>query len=412
MSSARPKVLYVVHRVPYPPDKGDRIRSYHLLRYLARRADVHLACLADEPVSAATFAQLQRLCDRVAVVHLGGWSRWLRAAGSLLWGGCLSEGAFHSPALVRQLRSWANDTKYHVVLASASSVAAYLRIGEFADVPAVVDLVDVDSQKWLDYAAAGRGWRAWVHGLEGRRLRKRERWLAGWARAVSVVSEHEAELCRGCAPSARVHVVPNGVDTEYFVPVESTVDEQGCVFVGALDYPPNIDAACWFTREVWPAIHARHREARLRLVGRKPVRAVRALRSVSGVDVVGGVADVRPHVAPAAVAVAPLRLARGVQNKVLEAMAMGRPVVASPAALAGLGHRPGLPVVSAQAAQEWIDVLDELLPDVLRRRELGSAGRRYVLRHHDWDRCLNPFAELLGLGSGEANPAYRAATVA
>jgi hypothetical protein len=153
----RPVVLYVVHRVPYPPDKGDRIRAYHVLRYLVRHADVHLACLADETLAPDTQAALQRLCARVAVVPLGRRTRWLWAIGSLAAGRSISEGAFHSPALVRLLRQWARQTTFRAALASASSVSPYLRMPELRGVPAVVDLVDVDSQKWLDYAASCRG---------------------------------------------------------------------------------------------------------------------------------------------------------------------------------------------------------------------------------------------------------------
>jgi sugar transferase (PEP-CTERM/EpsH1 system associated) len=398
VTGSRPTLLYVVHRVPYPPDKGDRIRAYNLLRHLSARADIHLACLADEQVPDATLAALDRLCSRVAVVPLGRRSRWLWALRSLASGGCLSEGAFYVPRLVGVLRNWARDTDYHAALASASSVAPYLRVGTLAAVPAVVDVVDVDSQKWLDYAAAGAGPRAWVHRLEGHRLRRRERALAGWARAVTVVSEHEARLYGGFVPPDKVHAVPNGVDAEYFVPQDPGEGGCGCVFVGALDYRPNVDAACWFARQVWPQIHERHPSARLRLVGRKPVGEVRALGSVPGVDVVGQVPDVRPHVAGAAVAVAPLRIARGVQNKVLEAMAMGRVVVASPAALAGLAQHPDLPAVRAETTDEWVRCVGELLDDASRRLRLGVAGRQYVLRHHDWGRCLAPFADLLGLG--------------
>jgi sugar transferase (PEP-CTERM/EpsH1 system associated) len=402
--SPRPAILYVVHRVPYPPDKGDRIRAYHLLRHLAERADVHLACLADEPVSEPTRAALEGLCARVAVVPLGRWSRWLWALLAAGTGGSISEGAFHSPALLRVVRRWEAEVPFRAALASASSVAPYLGILELRHVPAIVDLVDVDSQKWLDYAAAGRGPRSWVYRLEGRRLRRREQALAGWVRAVTVVSEHEAALYRGLMPGGPVHVVPNGVDHVYFHPPASRPEENGCVFVGALDYRPNVDAACWFAREVWPAVHARHPAARLRLVGRRPAPEVCCLAAIAGVEVVGQVPDVRPYVAAAAVAVAPLRIARGVQNKVLEAMAMARPVVASPQALAGLGDRPDLPALRAEGPCEWAGLVGSLLDDEDQRRQLGAAGRRYVERHHHWEHCLGAFLPLLGL-EADAAPA-------
>jgi sugar transferase (PEP-CTERM/EpsH1 system associated) len=393
----RPNILYLVHRVPYPPDKGDRIRSYHLLRYLSRRASVHLACLADEPVAAETTGVLKALCARLAVVPLGNWSRWLRAPGALLSGRTISEGVFHSPALVDVVRGWARETRFHVSLASASSMVPYQRLDELRQVPAVVDLMDVDSQKWLDYAAAERGLKARLYETEGRRLRELEQTLPSWARAVTLVSDAEADLFRQFCSWDGVHAVTIGVDLDYFRPPDPAPEESGCVFVGALDYRPNVDAACWFSKEIWPSIRRRHPGARLRLVGRQPVREVSRLAQIAGVEVVGQVPDVRPYLAEAAVAVVPLRLARGIQNKVLEAMAMAKPVVVSPQALTGLGSRLDLPALVASDRAEWVDHMDRLLNNASLRRQLGAAGRSYIETYHDWERCLEPFGPLLGL---------------
>jgi polysaccharide biosynthesis protein PslH len=393
----RPNVLYLVHRVPYPPDKGDRIRTYHLLRYLARRSAVHLACLADEPVPQETLTVLRGVCARLAVVPLGKRTRLLRAAGSFLRGRTISEGVFHSPALVQVLGDWARETPFHVALASASSLIPYLRSNELRQVPAVVDLIDVDSQKWFDYAAAGGGLRALLYRTEGRRLRALEQTLPLWARAATVVSEPEADLFQQFCPWAGIHAVANGVDLDYFRPPTPVPAENGCVFVGALDYPPNVDAACWFGKEVLPLIHRRHPGACLRLVGRQPLPEVRRLANVPGIEVVGQVPDVRPYVAGAAVAVVPLRIARGLQNKVLEAMAMGKPVVASPQALTALRDKPDLPALTAAEPREWVEQVTHLLDNTSLRRELGTAGRRYVEASHDWERCLEPFEALLGL---------------
>jgi sugar transferase (PEP-CTERM/EpsH1 system associated) len=394
--SDAPDLLYVVHRTPFPPDKGDRIRAYHVLRHLAGRARVHLACLADEPVPEADRRALEGLCARLAVVPVGGPGRWLRAAAAVALGGTASVAAFRSRALRAVLRGWARQTRFAAALASASSVAPYLARA-VPDVPAVVDLVDVDSQKWHDYAAAARGVRAWLYRTEGRRLRRLECRLAARCRAVTLVSEAEADLFRRACPGAEAHVVTNGVDLDYFRPYSPALAEEGCVFVGALDYRPNVDGVCWFVREVWPEVRRRRPEARLRLVGRRPAAEARALGGVPGVDVVGQVPDVRPHLAWAAVAVAPLRIARGLQNKVLEALAMRKAVVASPPALAGLTERLDLPALTASSPAEWAGHLDRLLGDEGLRRQLGAAGRRYVEAHHSWGRCLAPLGTLLGL---------------
>jgi polysaccharide biosynthesis protein PslH len=395
---ARPKVLYVAHRVPYPPDKGDRIRNYHVLTWLARRAGVDLACFADEVADDAAARILEGLADRVAVVRLGSRSRWLKAASSLAMGRTASEGAFRSPGMRRLLRRWARATRYDAVLASASSLAPYLRLEELRGVTAVVDFVDVDSQKWLDYARTARAPRAWLYAIEGRRLGQLERDVTTWARGVVLVSQAETNLFRHSCDAANVYTVPNGVDTVNFHPVDEAVgSDRTCVFVGALDYRPNVDGVGWFVREVWPEIHRRRPGARLLLVGRRPVPAVRRLADTPGVEVVGQVPDVRPYLARAAVAVVPLRLARGVQNKVLEALAMSKATVASPQALAGLLSHGPVPAVEAATPAEWVDAVVGLMDDPERRRRLGREGRRHVEEFHGWDECLEPLASILGL---------------
>jgi sugar transferase (PEP-CTERM/EpsH1 system associated) len=391
----RPDILYLVHRVPYPPDKGDRIRAFQILRYLGERAAVHLACLADEPVDEAVLGALRRHARRVVVMPLGRWSRWARALGSLALGGTVSEGAFRSPGLRAALRAWAGETRFHAALASASSMVPYLRLPEFRDTPKVVDLVDVDSQKWHDYADASRGPRAWLYRLEGRRLRRLEQGLGGWARAVTLVSEAEADLYRRFGGGS-VRAIGNGVDLDYFRPQPQAV-EPACVFVGALDYRPNVDGACWFCREVWPELRRRRGDLKIYLVGRRPAPAVCRLAELPGVELVGQVPDVRPFLARAAVTVVPLQIARGVQNKILEALAMGKAVVASPASLEGVKARPGLHLLAASSASEWTQTVLRLLDDPALRERLGDAGRRYVESHHRWDRCLEPFSRLLRL---------------
>jgi polysaccharide biosynthesis protein PslH len=394
----RPKVLYLVHRFPYPPDKGDRIRNYHVLAWLARRASVHLACLADEDVDDHSVKMLEKMANRVAVVRQRSAVRWARALWSLARGCTITEGAFHSPELGDVVRQWVGDSRYHVVLASASSLVPYLRLKELEGVPAVVDLVDVDSQKWFDYARANRGPRAWLYRVEGRRLQRLEQDTTTWTRGTLLVSEAEKNLFRQTCNASNVHTVPNGVDMEYFRPGADEVEiDQTCVFVGALDYRPNIDAIRWFCRHAWPEILRRHPGVRLLLVGRRPVLEVRRLAEVSGVEVIGQVPDVRPYVERATVVVVPLRMARGVQNKVLEALAMGKATVASTQSLAGLRTGRLVPVLTASTPTEWVESVIRLMDDPALRRRLGRDGRRYVEESHRWDRCLEPLGPILDL---------------
>ena len=399
-SAARPDVLFLAHRVPYPPDKGDRIRTFHLLRFLARHANVHLACLADEPVAPGVVENLRRYATRVEVVPLGG-GRWVRALGAVLRGRTATEGAFRSRKLQAVLADWAAGTRFQATLASSSGMTAYQQLPGLRDVPAVVDLVDVDSQKWFDYAAASRGPRAWLYREEGCRLRRLEQGLPAWARAVTLVGEAEADLYRRfCAPGV-VRAVTNGVDLDYFRP-GPPVGDPTCAFVGALNYRPNVDGANWFCHEVWPEIVRRRPGAKVYLVGRQPAPAVRRLAVLPGVELVGQVPDVRPYLARSAVSVVPLRIARGVQNKVLEAMAMGKAVVASPQTLLGLKASPGTHLLRASSPGEWAGAVLRLFADEDLRLRLGLAGRRYVEENHRWECCLEPFGPLLGLPGSDS----------
>jgi sugar transferase (PEP-CTERM/EpsH1 system associated) len=394
-----PSVLFMTHRVPYPPDRGDRIRSFHELKWLAARARVDLAFPCEQRPAAETMHALGSLCRRVAAAPLGRPMRWLRAAGAIARGRTMTEGLFRSRALRDTLDRWTQETCFDAVLACCSSMAQYLDLPGLEGVPAVVDLVDVDSQKWLDYAAISTGLPRRLFAMEGRRLRRLEASLSGRTAAIVLASGREAELCREFCPADRVHAVPNGVDLEYYRPTDKLPAEwpPRCVFVGALDYRANLDGVSWFCTEVWPAILRRRPAAQFTLVGSRPGAVARRLASRPGVRLAADVPDVRPYLADAAVAIVPLRVARGIQNKLIEAMAMGKAVVATPQALAGLETEPGIHVCQAATPQEWTDAILHLFSDADLRRRIGAAGRRYVEEHHRWDVVLEPLGPLLGI---------------
>jgi len=386
----RPRVLYLTHRVPFPPDKGDRIRNFHVLRELSKVARVWLAALADEPVTDAQREALGAICERVELVPASGKVRWLRAGLSFLGGRSLSEGLFREPKLDALLARWQTDAGFAATLVSASSLAPYQRRHGFDAIPAHVDLVDVDSQKWFDFAAATRGPKGWLFRCEGHRVRKLEIEIAAWAKTLSLVSKAETILFDGFTRPGTATTASNGVDLSYFQPEPEVAIEPACVFVGAMDYFPNVDAACWFARDIWPSIHRDWPEGEFRIVGRKPTSEVLKLAEIPGVKVLGTVPDVRPYVASAMLAVGPIRVARGLQNKVIEAMAMGKPTLAAPAAIAALEVEIGRDLLSPRTEVEWIEQVRELVLDADRRRELGHAARSYVETHHRWDRCLQP----------------------
>ncbi len=380
-----------------------------MLRHLSQHADVSLACLADEPVSEESHRELNRLCVRVGIVPVEKRVRWVRAGVSLLRGRTISEGAFQSPELTRLLNAWGERIPFDATLASSSALAPYLRLPSLRSAQASVDLIDVDSQKWLDYAAASRGPKAWLYRHEGRRMRALEIELTKWVRQLLVVSEAEADIFRSFCPNGQITAISNGVDVDYFQPnvgqvfnlpgldgqVKNLPHEGGCVFVGALDYKPNIDGAIWFCRHVWPQIRQQKPNAVIKLVGREPTREVRELAQISGVEVVGTVPDVRPYLAEAAVVVVPLQIARGVQNKVLEAMAMGKAIVASPEPIVGLQVEPGVHLLRANYVDEWVSHVTGLLDDRSMCEELGTAAVAHVTAYHRWEQCLESLPRLI-----------------
>lgn len=406
--SARPQILYLVHRIPYPPNRGDRIRSFHWLKFLAEHADVHLAFLADQPVADETLQVLHEYCHRVTHARLGR-QRWLCATASLIRGRTATEGLFHSRELTRTLRHWAQTTQYNLVVVYCSSMAQYLAVPELDGLPVLVDLVDVDSQKWFDYARQARGWKRWMFELEGRRMRRLESALPQRAAALMVVSEQEAALYRSFHQTEQIHAIPNGVDLEYFRPDEGgeSPAAESCVFVGALDYRANVDGVEWFCREVWPGVRQRYPHAIFRLVGSNPVAAVQRLAGSPGVELVGNVADVRPYLREAAVAVIPLRVARGIQNKLLEALAMGKATIVTPQALEGVNACPGVHVCQAQTPEQWNESLTALFSSSAFRARLGQAGRRFVAEQFCWDRRFQALAALPVVKSGMMSSAVK-----
>jgi polysaccharide biosynthesis protein PslH len=367
-----------------------------MLKHFAERSNVWLGTLADEPIEQETVEVLESLTEHLSIESVGR-SRWLRAAISLIKGRSATEGLFCSPKLRQSIRRWSRETRFDAVVVFCSSMAQYASIPELRDVPLVVDLVDVDSQKFFDYGALSRGLKRGLYHIEGRRLRSLECSLAKRAEAIALVSEREAELYRSFCPNERTIAVPNGVDLEYFRPEDSgpkpwkpllSSERTNLVFVGALDYQANIDGITWFANTVWPLVRRELPELTLGLVGRNPSRAVEALAAIAGIRVYANVPDVRPYLAAADAAIAPLRIARGVQNKVLEAMAMGKPMICSIAALEGIEATPGRDVWVCDSPESYTRAIRMVVQEPREQEKLGEQAREYVVEHHAWSACL------------------------
>jgi len=397
--------LLITQRFPYPPDRGDRIRSYQMLRFLSRRSRVWLACTADEEPTADQVDHVRELCGGEVSIHpIGRRERLIGAASQMALRRSATQGAFYSRSMYRTLARWSQSHKMDAVLTYCSSMGPYLQALHQRPPKVVLDLVDLDSQKWRDYADASGGLKRWLYLLEARRVHRLEQRLAGASDHVVLVSQQEAELFQHHHNGHSADALCNGVDTEYFAPDAIAPDRVAAhrrgqpqfVFVGVLNYQPNASGIIWFCRTIWPAIRHLWPAAQLEIVGRCPTTDVLSLGMIPGVHVVGSVEDVRPYLLAADVAVAPLRIARGVQNKVLEALASGLPVIATPQAATGVAPSPGL--VTATMPDQWIEAIRNLTATPDHHHRIGQAARQHVQQHFSWEAKLQPLAKYLGLG--------------
>ncbi len=398
-----PEILFLVHRAPWPPDRGDRIRSWHMFKALAKLAPVHVAALADNEADAeAARVKLAPLCKSLSI-EVRNVSRPLALMQAVLRGEPVSNQLFRNAALAAGIDGLlAQGTITHIV-AFSGQMAQYLP-SDFAG-SVLMDFVDVDSAKFLAYAEQDKLQPMnWVHAREATKLGVYEAAVARRVDASLFVSEAEAARFRdrGGLSADKVRAVENGIDTDRFDPALAFAavgagEGPLAVFTGQMDYRPNIDAVRWFAADILPWIRDRHPSARFAIVGRAPTEEVRALEARPGVTVIGEVPDVRPWLAAGDVVVAPLLLARGVQNKLLEAMAMARPVVASVAAAQGIDAAPSQHLLVADGAAGMADAVCKLFDDRAAATKMGQAARAQMIARYGWDARLAPLTDLLGL---------------
>ncbi|WP_010163666.1 TIGR03087 family PEP-CTERM/XrtA system glycosyltransferase [Sphingomonas sp. PAMC 26617] len=404
-------ILFLGHRLPYPPNRGDKIRGYHIVQYLSARARVHLVAFADDRRDLDPSAKPEAMAGSRSVVWRGK-SQARAAIEALLSGKPVSQTAFDDAAIRAAVTDVLARHPIDTIYVFSSQMAQYLPRNPRQRV--VMDFVDMDSAKFDAYADTARWPMRWLMRREARLLLRHDAAVARTAAASLFVSEAEAALFRTKTGLRHVHAIENGIDTRLFDPVASFVPADlpphTIVFTGQMDYRPNIEAVLWFANEILPLIRARHPDAGFAIVGRAPTEAVVALADQPGVTVTGEVPDVRGWIAVAAVIVAPLKLARGVQNKVLEAMAMARPVVASVAAAEGIDHAGAIRVGADGPAIAAAVIA--LLDDRSAADRLGLAARAQVEARYSWEARLAPLDALMGLdlGPGRA-PAKRPVAV-
>jgi polysaccharide biosynthesis protein PslH len=417
-----PDLLFLMQRLPYPLIKGEKVRNWRILNYLTKWYDVHFGCLIDDPDDFQHIDTVRALCKDMFTAPLDRkWAK-LTCTRGLLTGEPLSVTFFRD----RGLRRWVEDVvtrvKPEMIFVNSSNMAPYI-----LDLPRtgkrVVELGDVDSEKFRSYAETAATPMRQIYRREWRLVERLERRVALECDYSVLVTEPEATLFRTKVPEAADKIVgiSCGVDHRYFdpshdypAPFDPTAGA-AFVFTGTMDYLPNIDAVIWFANEVLPIIRRTLPRARFFIVGSNPADDVKRLAKLDGIVVTGRVPDVRPYIFHATASVGPMRIARGIQNKVLEAMAMGKPVIVTSGALEGINATPGRDLVLADDAGSFAEVAISLTGETGRTtaegEALGRAARRLILERYDWDACLGGFDELMRPGSIAAPPALVGAGV-
>ena len=386
-------LLLLVHRIPFPPNKGDKVRSFNLLKYLAQHYHVHLGTFVDAQEDWQYVDKVKEYCHDSYFAGLNPTSARLKSLRGLFTGDALTLSYYFDAGLQQWVGDKLASEKITHAVVFSSPMAQYLP--DKTSLTRVADLVDVDSDKWGQYAKSKSWPLSWIYRREANRLLDYERRIARQYDATVLVNENEAALLQSLTPesAARITYANNGVDTDYFAPSKNfnnpyQKDEPVLAFTGAMDYWPNVDAVEWFAHEVFKRLYANNPRLRFFIVGSRPAPRVKRLAELPGVFVTGPVPDIRPYLAHAAIVVAPLRIARGTQNKVLEAMSMAKLVIASSEAAQGVSARANLEIVIAKNATEFLDEISARL-NSQERELIGCRARARVIQDYSWNANLS-----------------------
>jgi sugar transferase (PEP-CTERM/EpsH1 system associated) len=391
------KILYVCHRFPFPPKRGGKIRPFNMIRHLSDSGhDVTVASLARSAQEAGEGRGIASYCSRYEMADVRAPVQIIRMVARLPTLTPSSMGYFYSASLARRLRGLTRRERFDLIFVHCSSVAQY--VADIRGVPKILDFGDMDSQKWLEYARYKPFPLSMGYRLEGIKLEREEKRLAQLFDICTATTKAEWETLQSYHAAGATDWFPNGVDSGYFAPHDGLYDPHAICFVGRMDYYPNQQCMLDFCAHVLPRVQARWPGTRLQIVGADPSPAVRKLAELPGVTVTGSVPDVRPYLRRSALMVAPLNIARGTQNKILEAMAMGVPVVTSPAAAGGVDALPREHFLVARDHGEQASAVLRILEDRAERHRLSAAGRSRMLTHHAWPASMRRLDAIIERG--------------
>jgi sugar transferase (PEP-CTERM/EpsH1 system associated) len=393
------ELLYLVHRIPYPPNKGDKIRSYHILKHLSHNHRIHLGTFIDDEKDWEYVEKLKEICGETCFVKLDPQASRVRSLSGLIANQPLTLPYYRDAGLQKWVNNLLDTRHINNILVFSSAMAQY--VNESCSTHCVIDFVDVDSDKWKQYSKTKPWPLNWLYRRESRLLLEYERKIAKAFDASAFVSETESDFFKQLAPetAAKVTYFNNGVDAEYFSPENINTnpyqsDTDTLVFTGVMDYWANIDAVEWFAHNIFTLIRTQLPSVEFYIVGSKPTARVTALSALPGITVTGSVEDIRPYIAHAALVVVPLRIARGIQNKVLEAMAMEKTVIASPQAAEGIRALHSQELFVEDKEQNFADRIIAQIKNGPNMK-IGSAARARILKDYSWRRILDQVDTLL-----------------
>ncbi len=381
------RILYFCHRFPFPPKRGGKIRPFNMIRHLHEAGHSVTVCsLARSAAEAEEGAGIAPHCTAFEMGRVHEPLQFARMIVRLPLDTPSSMGYFYSPELAAKVRHLLVAQRWDLIFVHCSSVAPY--VAHLTDVPKILDFGDMDSQKWLEYAHYKPFPLSLGYTLEGHKMLRAEKRLAGRFDLCTATTRAEWETLEGYGTGAATDWFPNGVDADFFSPSDGAYDPDTLSFIGRMDYYPNQECMARFCKEAWPLLKARRPAMKLLIVGADPSPAMQQLGSLPGVTVTGSVPDVRPYIRGSALMVAPLAIARGTQNKILEAMAMGVPVVTSRAAAGGVDAEAEKHFLVADSAQDITAAVLRIVENAAERQRLAAAGRERMLSHHAWPRSM------------------------
>ncbi|NOZ65860.1 MAG: TIGR03087 family PEP-CTERM/XrtA system glycosyltransferase [Alphaproteobacteria bacterium] len=388
------EILFLSHRFPYPPTRGDKIRSFNMVKHLHEAGHkVTVASLARTAEEAADCQGIRDYCDDYVICEVRNPVQAVRMGLRLLTSEPSSMGFFYSSKLQKEVNRLLSEKNFDLIVVFSSTAAQY--VSHVTDIPKFLDFCDMDSQKWLAYSAFKKWPISMGYRLEGGKLEREEKKICHQFDLCSCATDFEVDTLDGYGTGVASAFFPNGVDFDFFTPGEGDYPRHSISFVGRMDYFPNEECVLSFCEQIFPQLQAKYPDVTFTVIGACPPSNIMALNDMPGVTVTGTVDDIRTYVRNSAVMVTPLEIARGTQNKILEGMAMGVPVISSRTAARGVDAVVGEHILAATTPDEYVAHISRLFDDEGERDRLAKAGRERVTTHHNWPRAMSLFNEAI-----------------